>query len=53
MITIKVSGPDSAEFENDIHSALVESLTQFSQVMNLPPVLITTENEDSVRTGWV
>lgn len=53
MITIKVSGPDSVEFENDIHGALVESLGMLSQVMNLPPVLITTENEDSIQTGWV
>lgn len=53
MITVKVSGPNAAEFENDIHDALTDSLNALASKFDLPPILITTENGDSIRMGWV
>ncbi len=50
MITVQVTGPESALFERSVHDILEDVL---SGLDNLPPTLVTTENDDSIRTGWI
>lgn len=51
MITINVRlGLGTAEFENDLHNALVDLIQNMPE---FPITLVTTENEDTFRSEWV
>jgi hypothetical protein len=49
MITITVTGPNADDFENDLHSVLADVIEGLD---DLPPVLITTVNDETFHSEW-